>query len=114
MAWYPDDSIHYEALMRYADFAMYKIKHTTKGQFSEFDKAIYNKEYYLLSGKEELNRLIEGQLVEYHFQPIVDAHSGIIHGYEALMRSKIEGLKNPSEIIRLAEAESKLYQIESL
>lgn len=114
MAWYPDDSIHYEALMRYADFAMYKIKHTTKGQFSEFDKAIYNKEYYLLSGKEELNRLIEGQLVEYHFQPIVDAHNGIIHGYEALMRSKIDGLKNPSEIIRLAESESKLYQIESL
>ena len=114
VAWYPDDSTNYEQLIRYADFAMYKVKHTVKGEFNEFDILSYNREAYLLHGREELNQLIEERLVDYHFQPIVSAADGSILGYEALMRPQHTGLRSPLEVLNLARSQSKLYLIERL
>lgn len=93
---------------------MYRVKNTTKGEFNEFDSESYNRDSYLLSGKEELNKLIDEELVEYHFQPIVSAVDGRIYAYEALMRSKQSSLKSPLEILSMAKSQSKLYQIERL
>ncbi|WP_262398252.1 EAL domain-containing protein [Zongyangia hominis] len=114
VAWYPDDSTDYETLVKYADFAMYKVKNTTKGEFTDFDIGSYNKDSYLLHSREELNRLIDEELVDYHFQPIVDTHTGRVFAYEALMRSKLSTLQSPLDILRLARSQSKLYQIEHL
>nr|WP_243108450.1 EAL domain-containing protein [Maliibacterium massiliense] len=114
VAWYPQDAATFEQLLRYADFAMYKVKNTTKGEFTEFDIGTYNQESYLLHSKEELNRLLDELLVNYHFQPIVSASTGEVFAYEALMRSKLHGLKSPNEILTLARSQSKLYQIEYL
>ncbi|VHV37011.1 diguanylate kinase signaling protein [Clostridioides difficile] len=113
ISWYPDDSTNYDELMRYADFAMYQIKNTIKGEVSEFDINIYNKDSFLLSNREELNKLIDGQLVEYAFQPIVDC-KGKVFAYEALMRPKIKTFSSPIDVIRLARSQSKLYQIERI
>lgn len=114
VAWYPDDSGSYAELMKYADFAMYKVKRTTKGEFEEFDRGSYDRESYLLRDKEELNRLIDDRLVDYHFQPIVSAETGEVFAYEALMRSRVPALKTPFEVLAMARSESKLYQIERL
>lgn len=114
ISWYPDDSSDYSRLMTYADFAMYNIKHTEKGEFAEFNKDIYDSTYYLLSGKENFNTLIENEMIEYHFQPIVDVSNGLIYAYEALMRSKHSFFKSPTEILKMAESEAKLRQIETL
>lgn len=114
IAWYPDDSTSYEELIRYADFAMYRIKNTIKGEINEFDLESYREESYLLHGKEDLNQLIDFELIEYHFQPIVDAKTGEIFAYEALMRSQMSSLKTPAQILTLARSQSKLYQIERL
>lgn len=114
VAWYPDDSGSYAELMKYADFAMYKVKRTTKGEFEEFDRGSYDRESFLLRDKEELNRLIDGRMVDYHFQPIVSADTGEIFAYEALMRSRVAALKSPFEVLAMARSESKLYQIERL
>ena len=46
IAWYPDDSVIYQKLKTYADFAMYQIKHTSKNKFGEFDKDAYLKDKY--------------------------------------------------------------------
>ena len=93
VAWYPEDAQDYEQLIRFADFAMYTVKHTTKGEFSEFNMADYEKDAYLLHKKEELNKLIDQRLVDYHFQPIVSTATGDVFAYEALMRSRMDGLK---------------------
>lgn len=114
VAWYPDDASSYERLLKYADFAMYQIKNTIKGEFCEFDQNSYNESAYLLENKEELNKFIDHNLVEYHFQPILDIHTGAVMGYEALMRSQLSTLKTPLEILALAKSQSKLHQIESL
>lgn len=114
IAWYPDDSDQYDDLVRYADFAMYMVKRTNKGSFTEFSIETYNKEAYLLECREELNNILMNDSVDYQFQPIVDAKNGSIHGFEALMRIPDGNIKNPSELISLARSQSKLPQIERL
>ena len=78
IAWYPDDAMNYFDLIKYADFAMYTVKNTEKGQVAEFDSKLYHRDSFLLHSKEELNKLIEDESVHYVFQPIVDAHTGDI------------------------------------
>ena len=53
------------------------------------------------SSKEELNKLIEDESVHYVFQPIVDAHTGDIFAYEALMRPVSLHLTTPADVLRI-------------
>lgn len=115
IAWYPDDAAYLDELIKYADFAMYEIKSTKKGDIKEFNRERYQKNSLLFTGKEELNRLIEVEgMVRYIFQPIVEVRSGEIFGYEALMRPQIDSLRSPEDVMRLAKAQSKLYQVEKV
>lgn len=56
--------------------------------------------------------LIERNLFTYHFQPIVDANTGEIYGYEALMRTDKEINLKPDEILEAASEYRRLYDIE--
>ncbi len=56
--------------------------------------------------------LIKKNLFTYHFQPIVDARTGEICAYEALMRTTPEIGMNPGEIISVAKEYNRLYDIE--
>jgi diguanylate cyclase (GGDEF)-like protein len=114
IAWYPDDSESCEELIRYADFAMYTVKKTNKGQFREFDIGFYNKHSYLLYSRKELDLILENELIYYQFQPIVDAKTGNIYAYEALMRPMGETIQSPAALIALAQAHSRLGQVETL
>ena len=114
VAWYPDDGDSYEQLMKYADFAMYKIKHSTKGELAEFDMGDYEKDAVLITGIEEMNRIIDEGSVKYAFQGIVSAKTGEVYGYEALMRPQSKVLQSPLELLRIAKASAKLYEIERL
>ncbi len=114
IAWYPDDSKNYEELIRYSDFAMYEVKNKDKGNVAEFSRDTYNKDSILLHGKEELNHFIDQRLVKYAFQPIIDVKTAEIFAYEALMRPQTKKLKSPFDVIRLAQSQSKLYEIEKL
>ncbi len=56
--------------------------------------------------------LIERNLFTYMFQPIIDARTGDIYAYEALMRSS-GGIKmNPLEILETAQEYKMLYDVE--
>ena len=114
VSWYPDDSRQYDVLIRYADFAMYMVKRTNKGQFNEFDRERYVREAHLLQCKEELNDLLENERVSFQFQPIVDARTGALFGVEALIRPHTENIKTPYELLSLARSQSKLGEVERL
>ena len=114
ISFYPYDSKAYDMLIKYADFAMYTIKHSTKGALAQFDMSTYNKDSILITGIEEMNRIIDERSIKYAFQSIVSAKTGEIYGYEALMRPQSTVLKSPLELLRIAKASSKLYKIEHL
>ena len=114
VSWYPDDAHSYELLMKYADFAMYTIKHSTKGEIAEFDISAYNTDSLLLTGVEEMNRIIDESSVKYAFQSIVSVKTGEIIGYEALMRVQSTVFQSPLELLRTAKSGARLYEIERL
>ena len=114
VSWYPDDSDSYETLIKYADFAMYTIKHSTKGRIAEFDRSLYNKDSILITGVEEMNGIIEEERVKFAFQSIISAKTGEVFGYEALMRPQSELFASPLEFIRIARTSAKLYEVERL
>ena len=114
VAWYPDDARSYEMLMKYADFAMYTIKHSKKGGIAEFDMETYAADSVLLTGVEEVNRIIDERSVRYAFQCIVSAKTGEIYGYEALMRPLSSIFQSHLELLRTAKTGAKLYELECL
>ncbi len=114
ISWYPDDSTSSELLMKYADFAMYTIKHTTKGAVAEFDMNAYAKDSVLITGVEEMNKIIDECRIKYAFHSIISAKTGEIYGYEALMRPQSAILHSPAELLRIAKTGAKLYDIERL
>ncbi len=70
-------------------------------------KIVTAKESYLV-----FEKLIAQNNFRYAFQPIIDAKSGQIYGYEALMRMTGEVQLSPKEILKIAEECGRLYDIE--
>ncbi len=62
----------------------------------------------------QFNRLVDENLFQYHFQPIVNAKTGEVFAYEALMRTDETIALTPNEILSIAERENRLYDIEKL
>lgn len=114
VAWYPEDGRDVETLKKYADFAMYQVKHSTKGQMKDFDIGVYNQEAYIARTRREFHQLISEERMYYYFQPIFSAQTGRVHAYEALMRSDLPTLRSPATIMKLAREQGALYEIERL
>ena len=62
-------------------------------------------EYQLVS------RILDENLLEYHFQPIVRTTDGEIYAYEALMRSRTEKRISPLSIIKYAAMQDHLSAV---
>ena len=114
IAWYPDDGQDWETLKKYADFAMYQVKHADKGRVEEFDIGVYNREAYAERTRREFRQLLNNAQVFYCFQPIYSARSGRVVAYEALMRSDLPTLRSPATIMKLAREQGALYEIERI
>lgn len=114
VAWYPEDSVSYETLFGYADYAMYTVKNSIKGEICDFNLQRYLSDRVIIGNKAALTKLIENKAIRYVFQPIVDARNGGIFAYEALMRPDMPDFKSVVDILEVARSEGKLNQIEEL
>ena len=64
------------------------------------------------SERAEVERMLDENLLSYHFQPIVRAEDGEIYSYEALMRSGSGRKISPLKIIRYANSLGRIQDIE--
>lgn len=62
----------------------------------------------------EVERLLDNNLFEYHFQPIISAKTGEIFSYEALMRTKSDKKISPLEVLKYAGILGRLQDVERL
>ncbi|MBQ5320015.1 MAG: EAL domain-containing protein [Oscillospiraceae bacterium] len=60
----------------------------------------------------EVTKIIDENLFDYHFQPIVSTVNGAIYSYEALMRPKSVLCPSPYHIIKYAEITDRLNDVE--
>ena len=114
IAWYPESSTNLITLRKYADFAMYQAKRSRKGELLEFDPEVYRTSLQERRCHEEFRRLINEELISYHFQPIIDAKDGSVFAYEALMRVDLPTLHSPADVLRLAREENCLHEVERI
>ena len=114
VAWYPDDAADLDTLKRYADFAMYEVKHSTKGEVREFNMEHYRDGIYAMKQRSDFEILVRERQVDYYFQPIFSARDGHVAAYEALMRPRLPALSSPQRVMELASEMGRLYDIEKL
>mgnify|MGYP003293678979 CR=1 FL=1 len=64
------------------------------------------------SVRQLVHEVIDGNMFKYAFQPIVDARTGEIYAYEALMRTNTQPMLSPLAVLKYATLDKKLYDIE--
>lgn len=113
IAIYPRDEQESENLLAKADAAMYEAKQSGRNAFRAYAPgfSVHSKEH--LSLEADLRRAIGRDELVLHFQPQVDAASGVIVGAEALVRWQHpeRGLLFPQVFIEIAEASGLIIDI---
>jgi diguanylate cyclase (GGDEF)-like protein len=96
---------HAEDLLRDADTAMYRAKALGRGRHEVFDNSMHEEAVRLLKIETDLRRAIERDELRLHYQPIMSLHTGLLAGFEALVRWQHPnlGLLPPLEFIPVAE-----------
>jgi diguanylate cyclase (GGDEF)-like protein/PAS domain S-box-containing protein len=102
-----------EQLLRNADVAMYIAKQHGKAQWRIFEPAMHESVYDRLELRRDLELAIERGELELHYQPIVYLATGVISGYEALLRwnHPTRGSISPAVFIPVAEETGLIVQI---
>jgi diguanylate cyclase (GGDEF)-like protein len=105
IAIYPFDGEDLETLLMHADTAMYKAKEHGGSSYQTFSRSMNATALQRLTLENDLRRALDRDEFEVHYQPIVDAATGLVCGAEALIRWRHPelGLLLPSEFIPLAE-----------
>lgn len=114
IAIYDSDSKDIDKLIEYADFALSNAKKKSKGEITFYDKKSFEKSAFSFINKGYLDDFLEKEILEFAFQPIVDANTFDVYGYEALMRPQLDVINTPLLLLQLAKAESKLDKVEKL
>ncbi len=114
IAMYPSDTKKVDELVKFADYAMYKMKKSSKGEVAYYDSTTLDKTLFLARNSGYLDEFLDKELLDFAFQPMVDANTFELIGYEALMRPQSDTISTPYLLLELAKAESKLDKIERL
>ncbi len=97
--------VHPSDVLRDADTAMYRAKSLGPGNYAIFDTAMHAHMLQRLHTESALRRAIEHDELSVYYQPIVDLATGVVAGFEALVRwhHPQRGLISPDEFIATAE-----------
>jgi diguanylate cyclase (GGDEF)-like protein len=99
------DRILPEDLLKNADMALYTAKGAGRGTFRFFETDMDTDVHNRQNLERDLRHAIDRGEFELHYQPIVNVVSGLVCGFEALLRwnHPVRGLVWPHEFIGLAE-----------
>lgn len=95
-----------EVFIRFASGEMF-LNRLKRGKTEVVKENVSHKDYYSV-----FNLLIDNNLFTYHFQPIVDAKTGEIYAYEALMRTSGGINLSPLDVLDIAKEYKRLDEIE--
>ncbi|HEV7255903.1 MAG TPA: EAL domain-containing protein [Mesorhizobium sp.] len=101
----PSDSIDVDQLLKCADMALYRAKADGRGTYRFFEAEMDAKMQSRRALEMALRKALQNDEFEVFYQPLVEAKSEQITGFEALLRWKQteRGYVPPSEFIPLAE-----------
>ncbi len=105
IAIYPDHGVETDELLKNADIAMYKAKELGKNRYVIYDKSIHAPIKERLRLEKYLSSALSQQEFLLYYQPQVELISGVITGFEALLRwnSPVLGMVSPLKFIKITE-----------
>ena len=105
IAVFPDNGLTISELIKNADIAMYNAKNSGKNSYRFFNSYMEDDVNRKNDLVEILAHVIEKNEIYLQYQPQVNVESGLVTGYEALMRieSELVGFISPAEFIPIAE-----------
>jgi diguanylate cyclase (GGDEF)-like protein len=105
IAIYPKDGSDSASLLKNADIAMYRAKHSGRNNYQYYSSDINVHSVERLSLENQLRHAVARQEFAVHYQPKIDIKTGRIAGAEALVRWRHpqRGMLLPGEFIGVAE-----------
>lgn len=105
IAFLPRDGRDLDELMQAADLALYDAKARGKGQAVIFDRELRDRAETRRSIERDLRVALKEDQFVLHYQGIVDARTGAVVSFEALLRWKHpdRGVVSPAQFIPIAE-----------
>ena len=102
---YPQDSVDVDQLMRHADQAMYVAKESGKNRYHLFDTAQDDAVKVQRESLEAIRSGLDNHQFVLNYQPKVNMRTGIVTGFEALIRWQHpeRGLLNPIDFLPVIE-----------
>ncbi|MDQ3256820.1 MAG: EAL domain-containing protein [Acidobacteriota bacterium] len=102
-----------EQCLRDADMAMYRAKAIGTGRYEMFDKSMHARAVTRMSLETALRKALEREEFILHYQPIIAIETGLITGFEALIRwlDPERGLIPPDAFIAVAEENGLIVPI---
>ena len=94
-----------EGMLRDADIALHQVKRRGKNHYQIFDEETRQRVMDLMALENDLRQAIAVDEFRVHYQPIINLKTGMITGFEALLRWQHpqRGLIFPDKFIELAE-----------
>jgi diguanylate cyclase (GGDEF)-like protein len=94
-----------EQLLRNADLAMYRAKSLGKSRAATFEQSMHAQVVERLELDTELRKAMALDQLHLHYQPVVDLRTGVVTGFEALIRwhHPVHGVVDPTTFIGIAE-----------
>jgi diguanylate cyclase (GGDEF)-like protein len=110
---FPSDSEDPDALLKYADAAMYRAKELGRGNYQFYKSEMNARSLERLSLEGHLRRALERNEFLLHYQPKIDLASGNITGVEALLRwiHPELGLVSPASFVPILEDNGLIVQV---
>jgi diguanylate cyclase (GGDEF)-like protein/PAS domain S-box-containing protein len=99
-------------LVRDAEIAMYRAKHTGKARCEVFDNAMHSGAIKRLQLETDMRKALDSGQFHVYYQPVVSLSSGLIVGFEALSRwHRPEGIVAPNDFIPVANETGMILTI---
>lgn len=107
---YPEMGDSLSKLIPHAEFALFETQYDSQKSIAWFSQSDFERKKDEYREEQLFSAILaDKENIAYHFQPIVNARTGAVVGYEALMRSEHFA---PEKILDLATKFGRLYEIE--
>lgn len=105
IATYPKDGRNGEAILKYADIAMYRVKNSGRNSYRFFSPEMHESSVEHQTIANALHNALERHEMSVAYQPLVNAKSGKTIGMEALLRwnNPKLGQVSPMKFVPIAE-----------
>jgi diguanylate cyclase (GGDEF)-like protein len=113
IALFPADGKAASPLCANADTALYRAKHTGRGAACFFDADMDLAVKHRRALEHDLRHAVVRQQLSVAYQPLMDANTAMVKGYEALLRWRhpVHGPVGPDRFIPIAEESGSIIQL---